>query len=416
MKRKEEEKRVPRAPSEGMAELMEYLKLVGVELGDVRRERAMERYMTGLLTDHPNKNCETLGEVLPGTNEQRLQNLLNGMEWDEEGLNRRRVEVMFGMGSEGDGVLIFDPTDFPKQGKMSVGVARQYSGSLGKVANCQVSVNCYYAERDVAWPVNSRLYLPGEWSSDPERCEKAGIPEPEVKYQKRAEIALRLLEEAKAMGVSYVAVVADAELGDDPSFLDSLEERKERYVVDVNKDFRVSLSRKGLGQRADKLTASLPKSAWRMIRWREGSEGRWLKGSFTAIRCWRVDGQGCHTIGWLIAERELPDGEGRNKWHWSNFFPSTPLERLVELLHRRHHIEQFHQEAKTLLGWDQYQGRLWRGFHRNTIIIMLTYSFLVWLEFRERQTVKLPGRTRKPFSPSKGQATIFPAFSSSSHR
>lgn len=413
-----------------MTELVEYLRLVGVEFGDVRRDRAMERYMTGLLTDHPNKNCETLGEVLPGTNEQRLQNLLTGMEWDEEGLNQRRVEVMAEMGSEGDGVLIFDPTDFPKQGKHSVGVARQYSGSLGKVANCQVSVNCYYAERNVAWPVSSRLYLPEVWSSDPERCEKAGIPEEEAKYQKRSEIALKLLEEAKAMGVRYVAVVADAELGDDPSFLDRLEVQKERYAVDVKKDFRVSFSPKGPSQRADALTASLKKSAWRMIRWREGSEGRsgsrtaamayatppWLKGSFAYVRCWRVDGQGQRKIGWLIAQRELPDGEGRNKWHWSNFPPSTALERLVELLHRRHHIEQFHQEAKTLLGWDQYQGRLWRGFHRNTIIIMLTYSFLVWLEFRERQTVKLPGRTRKPFSPSKGQATIFPALSSSSHR
>lgn len=399
-----------------MAELMEYLRLVGVKFGDIRRERAMERYMTGLLTDHPNKNCETLGEVLPGTNEQRLQNLLTSMEWDEEGLNRGRVKVMAGMDSEGDGVLIFDPTDFPKQGKHSVGVARQYSGSLGKVANCQVSVNCYYAERNVAWPVSSRLYLPETWTSDPQRCEKAGIPQEEVGYKKRSEIALELLGQAKAMGIKYKAVVADAELGDDPSFLDSLEAQKERYVVDVRCDFRLSLSAKGPSQRADTLTASLRKSAWRMVSWREGSEGRWLRGSFTAIRCWRVDGQGRRKIGWLIAERELPDGKGRNKWHWSNFPPATALERLVELLHRRHHIEQFHQEAKTLLGWDQYQGRLWRGFHRNTIITMLAYSFLVWLEFKERQSIKLPGPPRQPFSPSKGPTTILLALPSSPYR
>jgi len=414
--KEEEGKRLARAPREGMAELVEYMKLVGVEFGDIRRERAMERYMTGLLTDHPNKNCETLGEVLPGTNQQRLHNLLTGMEWDEESLNRGRVEVMAKMGSEGDGVLLLDPTDFPKQGKMSVGVARQYSGSLGKIANCQVSVNCYYAERNVAWPVSTRLYLPEEWSWDPERCQKAGIPKEETRHKKKSEIALDLLSEAKTLGIRYRAVIADAGLGDDPSFLDSLEMGKERYVVDVNKDFRISLSPKGLSQRADDLTAGLPRSAWKMVRWREGSEGKWLRGSFTAMRCWRVDGQGLRKIGWLMAERELPDGEGRNKWHWSNFPPSTPLERLVELMHRRHHIEQFHQEAKTLLGWDQYQGRLWRGFHRNAIITMLAYSFLVWLEFQQRQSIKLPGRPRQPFSPSKGPSSSIPPFHPSPHR
>jgi SRSO17 transposase len=416
MKKKEEGKRIPRAPREEMAELVEYMKLVGVEFGDVRREGAMERYLTGILTDHPNKNCETLGKVLPGTNQQRLQNLLTGMEWDEKGLNRRRIEVMVGMGSEGDGVLVFDPTDFPKQGKHSVGVARQYSGSLGKIANCQVTVNCHYAERNVAWPVNTRLYIPEEWSSDPERCNKAGIPQQEMGHKKRSEIALELLSEAKAMGVSYVAVVADAELGDDPSFLDALEAQKERYTVDVCRDFTVSLSPKGPKQRADTLTDSLSKSAWRMLSWREGSEGNWLSGSFTAVRCYRVDGQGHRKIGWLIAQRELPDGQGRNKWHWSNLPPSTPLPRLVEILHRRHHIEQFHQEAKTLLGWDQYQGRLWRGFHRNAIITMLAYSFLVWLEFNQRQFIKLPGRPRQAFSPSKGSSSSIPALYSSPHR
>jgi len=416
MKKGEKERRVQRAGEESLLELEEFLREVGIDLGDKRRERAIDRYMTGLLTDHPNKNCETIAEVVPGTNEQRLQALLTSMEWDEWELNQRRVGVMKGMGSEGDGVLVFDPTDFPKQGKMSVGVARQYSGSMGKVANCQVTVNCYYAERNVAWPLSTRLYLPKSWAEDPERCSKAGIPKVEVEYKKRSEIALELLNEAKAMGIRYRAVVGDAELGDKPDFLDSLESQRERYVIDVPRDFKVSLSRKGPNHRADDLTATLPKSAWQMVRWREGSEGRWLSGSFTAIRCWRVDEQGKHRIGWLIAERELPDGSGRNKWHWSNFPPSTPLLRLVELAHRRHHIEQFHQEAKTLLGWDQYQGRLWQGFHRNAILVMLAYSFLVWLEFKQRQSIKLPGRPRQAFSPSPRPSSSIPTSYPSPHR
>jgi len=160
---------IARAPAEPLDELMAFLKEVNIQFGDVRRARDTERYLTGLLTDHPNKNCETLAEVLPGTNEQRLQALLTTMVWDEAAANERHIATLRAMSTEGDGVLIIDGTDFPKQGKHSVGVARQYSGSLGKVANCQVTVNCHYAERTVAWPVSSRLYLPESWANDAQR-------------------------------------------------------------------------------------------------------------------------------------------------------------------------------------------------------------------------------------------------------
>jgi SRSO17 transposase len=358
--------------------------------------------VTGLLTDHPNKNCDTLAAVLPGTSEQRLQALLTTMDWDETAANRKRVALMTGLKTEGDGVLIIDPTDFPKQGKHSVGVARQYSGSLGKLANCQVTVNCHYAERTLAWPVSSRLYLPETWANDAERRQTAHVPE-DICFQSKAEIALELIDDANRMHVRHTCVVADAEFGDNPLFLDELEARGERYAVDIRRNFQVSRGRAGQAEvlRADDLVARWPARAWRVIRWREGTAG-WLKGSFAAVRCWRVDGRRKRTIGWLIAERELPDGSGRNKLHWSNFPASTPRERLVELLHRRAFIELYHEEAKTLLGWDQYQGRLWTGFHRNTFLIMLAYSFLVWTEWQERQSTTFPGRPRGALSPPAG--------------
>ena len=379
---------------------MTFLNAVGIEFGDKRRSRAMERYMTGLLTDHPNKNCDTLAEILPGTSEQRLQALLTTMEWDEAQANQKRVALLTRLPTEGDGVLILDPTDFPKQGTHSVGVARQYSGSLGKVANCQVTVNCHYAERTIAWPVASRLYLPKTWAQDAARREQAHVPRA-VEFQTKAEIALELVAQANALQVPHRAVVADAEFGDNPLFLDGLEARSEPYVADIRRDFQVSAARSGQGPvaRAAELVAGWPPRAWHVLRWREGSAG-WLKGAFAALRCYRVDGQGKRTLGWLIAERELPDGSGRNKLYWSNFPVRTPLLRLVELAHRRAFIELYHEEAKTLLGWDQYQGRLWTGFHRNTFLVMLAYSFLVWTEWRERQQVTLPGRPRGAFSPS----------------
>src|SRR5512135_2578749 len=104
-------------------------------------------------------------QIVPGTSEQRLQGLMTTIDWDEDDLNRQRVQTMLSLPSEGDGVLIFDDTGFAKQGRCSVGVARQYSGTLGKTGNCQVTVNCHYAERTIAWPVATRLYLPEHWAN-----------------------------------------------------------------------------------------------------------------------------------------------------------------------------------------------------------------------------------------------------------
>jgi SRSO17 transposase len=118
----------------------------------------------------------------------------------------------------------------------------------------------------------------------------------------------------------------------------------------------------------------------------------------------------------LLAQRELPDGSGRNKFLWSNCSASTPLLRMVEWAHRRYGVERFHQESKTLLGWDQYQGRLWQGFHRNSILVMLAHSFLVWFEWQNRQTIKLRGRPRGAFSPSQGSQTPFVELYSPFHR
>jgi len=224
-----------------------------------------------------------------------------------------------------------------------------------------------------------------------------------VVFKSKAEIALDLIADANRLGVPHRAVVADAEFGDNPHFLDSLEAMRETYAVDVRRDFRVCLRRAASddGQRAETVIANLPARAWRIVRWREGSKG-WLRGSFAAIRCWRLDSHGQRRIGWLVAERQLPDGSGQNKLHWCTLPASTPLARIVELLHRRAFIEPYYQEAKTLLGWDQYQGRLWQGFHRHTFLVMLAYSFLVCTEWRERQQVRLPGRPRGALSPSAG--------------
>jgi len=150
--------RLPRAASTPLPELADFLQPFHVQFRRPESYTALERYLTGLLTDHAHKNCATLAAVVPGTSEQQLQGLLTMMQWDAVALNRQRVEHMRALSTEGDAVLIFDDTGFLKQGHASIGVSRQYTGTIGKVANCQVTVNCHYAERTVAWPVATRLH------------------------------------------------------------------------------------------------------------------------------------------------------------------------------------------------------------------------------------------------------------------
>jgi SRSO17 transposase len=326
------------------------------------------------------------------------------MQWEEEELNRQRVQKMSAEATLGDGVLVLDDTGFPKQGKASVGVARQYSGTLGKVGNCQIAVTCCYTDPQATWPVAVRLYLPQAWVDDPERRGTARVPAA-VSFQTKPELALALLDQARSWGVPHRCVVADADYGDNPNFLAGLEARQERYLVGVRCDFRVSRQRKATSavQRADQLLQALPRWQWRTIRWRQGSKG-WLRKKFVAVRCWRVTADGQRHVGWLMGERVTRGQPEERKYAWSNLPAAATLEELAGYAHRRYAVEQFHEEAKGELGWDHYQGRLWPGFHRHAVTVMLAYSFLVWLELHQRRRPRGRGRPRHPFSPSAGSA------------
>src|SRR5215472_15428979 len=185
--------REPHAPAAPLPELDEFLRPCHVHFSRSEGRQSLERYLTGLLTEHNNKNCDTIAQVVPGTNQQRLHNLLTGIAFDDGDLNDQRIRTLRQLPSEGDAVLIFDDTGFAKQGHCSVGVQRQYSGTLGKTGNCQVTVNCHYAEATLAWPVSTRLYLPERWADDPLRRQKAHVPV-DVTFQTKPQIALALLD------------------------------------------------------------------------------------------------------------------------------------------------------------------------------------------------------------------------------
>jgi SRSO17 transposase len=379
-----------------LPELQEFLASFQVRFRRPEGWEALERYTTGLLTELPDKNCDTIAQAVPGTSAQRLQEFLTNMQWDEENLNGQRVAKMIAEATTGDGVLVFDDTGFPKQGTASVGVERQYSGTLGKVGNCQIAVTCCYTDRQATWPVAARLYLPKSWAHDPERRQQTRVPA-EIPFQTKPEIALQLLDQARAWGVPHRCVVADADYGDNPNFLQGLEEQQERYVVAVRTDFQVSVGKAATSPvwRADELLQTVPRWQWRTIRWRKGTKG-WLRKKFVAVRGWRVTNNGHRHEGWLVGERTPRGQPEERKYYWSNLPPDAPLEALAGLAHRRHAVEQFHEEAKGNLGWDQDQGRLWPGFHRHAVTVMLAYSFLVWLERQERRHHARQGRPMAP--------------------
>jgi SRSO17 transposase len=289
-----------------LPELHEFLASFQVRSRRPEGRQALERYTTGLLTEVPNKNCDTLAQAVPGTSEQRLQEFLTNMQWDEADLNRQCVQKMSAEATRGEGVLVVDDTGFPKQGKASVGVARQYSGTLGKVGNCQIAVTCCYSDRRATWPVAVRLSLPKTWADDPERRRRARVPG-DVSFQTKPEIALALLDQARAWGVPHRGIVADADYGDNPNFLAGLEARREAYVVAVRTAFAVSLRRAAPSRvwRADDLLQTVPRWQWRTVRWRRGTKG-WLRKKFVAVRGWRVTSDGPRRAGWLLGERATP--------------------------------------------------------------------------------------------------------------
>ena len=268
------------------------------------------------------------------------------------------------------------------------------------MGHCQVAVTCCSSDARASWPVAVRWSLPKAWADDPARLRRARVPE-DVTFQPTPQRALALRDHARAWGVPHRCVVAEADYGDTPHFLVGVEARRASDVVAVRSDFGVCLKRHDSppAQRADQVLAALPRRLWRTIRWRHGTTG-WLHKKCMALRCWRMTPENQARIGWLLGERAARGQPEERKDSWSNLPAAATLEEVVDFAHRRHAIEQFHEEAKGALGWEQYQGRVWPGFHRHAVSAMLADSFLRWQELRHRQNRPRRGRPRDPFSPS----------------
>ena len=387
-----------------LSDLAEFLKPFAALVRRPESRHAMERYATGLLSDLPRKTASDIGRSIAGTNGQRLQEFLTRTSWDPEEMDRLRIQHMVAHASVGEGVQIIDDTGFAKKGRNSVGVARQYSGTLGRVGNCQVLVTSHYVDRAFDWPVTSRLYLGETWAQDDGRRAAAKVP-CEIGFQTKGEIALDLIDEGIEAGVPTGVVVTDAGYGDQPRFLEGLEARRLPYVVGVASSTRFRLADEveqdrgdepappyqGMGRprkpktlqgrvpskEASTILEELSDDAWRTIAWREGSKGALVK-QCAGVRVYRVGQRGVPlaSVGLLIGERPVDGHQGDKKYYFAWGLDQMSLDDLVELAHCRWVVERFYQDAKGELGLDDYEGRFWTGFHRHMALVMLAHCYL----------------------------------------
>jgi SRSO17 transposase len=299
-----------------------------------------------------------------------------------------------------EGMLVIDDTSFPKQGKHSVGAARQYCGALGKIANCQVATTALLWAKGRAWILGVTLYLPTEWTRDRTRCERVSVP-PTIRFQEKWRLALTLVRRARAAGLTLTAVLADAAYGDVTVFREALHRLHLPYALGISSHLTVfvgtprtappeSARRRGRPPTRFRLldaahpiavshvAATLPARAWRRVTWQNEQQPTRWRADFVALRVTPAHGwRGGHLSPevWLLLQRPVGSGTVA-KYFFIHLPATTTLKRLVWIAHQRWAIEQQYQQLKDELGLDHFEGRTYPGWNRHVVLTAVAYTFL----------------------------------------
>ena len=361
------------------------------------REHSRNYLQALLVQGQERRNAENLSESV-GISARAMQRFLTEARWSDDGVIGRLQEYLAPRLGHPEAVWVFDGSDFPKQGRKSAGVARQYCGRLGKVANCQAGKFLAYVSPLGRALVDKGLYLPQSWISDPDRCAAAGIPVERRQYRSKNELALELLERALQLGHLRAGWVAgDDAFGMSPSFREALAALGMRYVLDVPGNTTVwplelawtspeyqgfgrprkprlrDGQRRTLEQRSDEL----PDAVWREITVAQGSQGpRTYSFSAQRVRVTRKRKPGEEV--WAVWRRNLDGSEPR--YYLSNAPEDTPLETLACVGGSRWRIETEFQTDKGDVGLDEYETRSWAGWHHHIAMCLLGGAFLLSLQ------------------------------------
>lgn len=384
-------------PTPMLQRLMAWLTPFTACFGHRAQAVSLGHYVAGLLSDSPRKSMQAmLTRLTDPPAYQSLQHFITHAPWSAAAMWRiLRAQV-----PERRGVLLLDDTGFPKKGDHSVGVARQYSGSLGKVGNCQVAVTAALWTGARAWLLGAALYLPESWTSDAARCARAGVPDP-VRLKKKWQLALTLLREVRAAGIHLTAVLSDSGYGDATVLRTALHRLKLPYGLGVSSTLTVFVGRPdwraprvvaASRQRRPRATLgpetplpvtvkaladSWPATAWRRITWHHADQPE------RAATCAAVRVTPAHDWTrtrplpeiWLLCERP-EDRPGVTKYYFVHLPAPTPLRDLVTFVHQRWPIEQQYQQLKTELGLDHFEGRTYAGWTHHLVVSAVAYAFL----------------------------------------
>ncbi len=357
-------------------------------------------YLCALLSPVERKNGWQMAEQLGHPTPYKLQHLLGRAVWEADALRDDLVGYVVEHLGDPEAVLVIDETGFLKKGDKSCGVARQYSGTAGRIENCQIGVFLAYASRKGHTFLDRQLYLPKEWTDAPKRCRDAAVPEA-VAFATKPKIARQMLERAFAAGVPCRWVTGDSVYGNDRSLQLWLQQQGVAHVLAVSGQESVWV---GWQQyRVKELLPQVPEDAWHLLSAGAGSKGprlyawAWLPLNHAGGAEWER---------WLLVRKSLSDPEELTGY--IAFAPTgTPLQKLVEVAGTRWTIECCFESAKGEVGLDEYEVRSWHGWHRHITLAMLAHAFLSVLraqeaEFDLKKGRTVPGNSLRAFKQSRG--------------
>jgi SRSO17 transposase len=365
------------------------------------------QYACGLMQAGSRKNMDRMSEVVPESKSRNLQQFLTHSKWNHRDvIDHVAQDVDKLLGDERNACFLIDESGFAKQGKMSVGVSRQWLGRLGKVDNGQVAVFGALANGQYVAPVDVRLYLPEKWANDPKRCEHACVPENERKFRTKIELALEIVRHARETGLRYGWVGADAGYGKGPGFCFALNEIDEIFVVDVHSDFPVYLKdpkpylpektrssgRPFTKYQSDQksievldLVNSLPARSWKTMTLRKTTRGV-LRVRICRLKVYVWDGESERVQCWdLIVTKSLGNNPD-TKISLTNAPERTTLKRLGWMQRQRYWVERAFEDGKSECGMADYQVRKWSAWHHHMALVMMAMLFMLSERIHHKDT------------------------------